>query len=101
MRVASCGSWELKDEFLFCQRDSSLMLILPKVISPQEIVHRAKGDIFCHLNDDNNSSAENEDDINAYNFLNVLQAQPISIIIFKHHSLQFCTMCVALLVQKL
>ena len=58
-----CGSWELKDEFSYCRRDPSLMPILPKVVNPQEIVERAKGDIFCHLNNEGSmSTTENEDD---------------------------------------
>jgi len=60
-----CGSWELKDEFSFCQRDPSLMPFLPKVVDPQEIVARAKGDIFCNLNNEQSIDFvenENEDD---------------------------------------
>ena len=52
-----CGSWQLKDEFLFCQRDPSLMPILPKVVNPDEIVARAKGDIYCQLNNGNETSS--------------------------------------------
>ena len=57
-----CGSWELKDEFAFCERDPSLMPLLPKVINPREIVAKAKGDIAFHLNDSNDAENENEDD---------------------------------------
>ena len=49
-----CGSWQLKDEFLFCQRDPSLMPILPKVVN---LVARAKGDIYCQLNNGNETSS--------------------------------------------
>lgn len=34
-----CGSWQLKDEFCYLQRDPSL---IPKVIEPKEIVNNAR-----------------------------------------------------------
>ena len=39
-----CGLWEVRDEFSFCLRDPSLMPTLPKVVEPQEIVARTKGE---------------------------------------------------------
>jgi len=37
-----CGSWQLKDEFSYLQRDSSLVPFLPKAIDATEIVAKAR-----------------------------------------------------------
>ena len=37
-----CGTWHLKEEFSYLQRDASLMPFLPKTIDPKEIVTKAR-----------------------------------------------------------
>ena len=39
------------------------MPTLPKVVEPQEIVPRAKGEIICHLNEDK-ACSDSDDNVN-------------------------------------
>ena len=55
-----CGSWEVRREFSFLCRDPSMMPTLPKVINPQEIVARAKGDMISQLNDSNDDDNDSD-----------------------------------------
>ena len=41
-----CGSWELREEFSFCQREPSLMPSMPKTFGPKEIVNKSRGELF-------------------------------------------------------
>ena len=62
-----CGSWEVRGEFSFLCRDPSMMPTLPKVINPQEIVARAKGDMISQLNDSNDDDNDSDNGDSAIN----------------------------------
>ena len=42
----ACGKWSLNEEFVYLQRDPSLMPFLPKTMDPKEIVATVRGDII-------------------------------------------------------
>ena len=41
-----CGPWEVKLDYMYQQRDPTLMPTLPKAIDPKEIVNRARGELL-------------------------------------------------------
>jgi hypothetical protein len=41
-----CGSWQVLPEFHFLRRDPSLMPFLSKVVTPEEIVRRARAELY-------------------------------------------------------
>ena len=63
-----CGSWQLKEELSYLQRDASLMPFLPKAIDPKEIVAKARDRILpsyeeaspCSFRDDTTASVSSD-----------------------------------------
>ena len=63
-----CGSWQLKEELSYLQRDASLMPFLPKAIDPKEIVAKAGDRILpsyeeaspCSFRDDTTASVSSD-----------------------------------------
>lgn len=60
----ACGTWDLKEEYAYFQRDPSLMPFLPKTIEPKDIVARVRGEIvptYEEIAKTNGDSTKQED----------------------------------------
>ena len=51
-----CGPWQVKPEYVFQQRDPTLLPNLPKALSPKEIVQRARGELLSSSETENQGS---------------------------------------------